>query len=239
MITPRNNHRRRFIYHHHHTIYHQTAAVRTTPRTRPADTRHRSGGTQNHLHSSQVSSHAHDRTEPLRHGCHTGLPRTRQPRPKRRANPHPSRGAQQGTAQNTPAQRRKNTVHTKKITTGGTPQANALKKTKKNLTEKRTPCPETPERRAESEKRHTQNKKHHGKKIPHTLITRKNVLRKTLSCNIFVINSINIYYDGRRKTTTKNQNKQPNNPRPSKAQNHPSLPALRSSLPPTGKPSHP
>lgn len=23
------------------------------------------------LHSSQVSSHAHDRTEPLRHGCHT------------------------------------------------------------------------------------------------------------------------------------------------------------------------
>lgn len=141
--------------------------------------------------------------------------------------------------ENTPAQRRKNTVHTKKITTGGTPQANALKKTK-NRQKNEHRIPETPERRAESEKRHTQNKKHHGKKIPHTLITRKNVLRKTLSCNIFVINSIKIYYDGRRITTTKNQNKQPNQPPAIKSAKPPHrspLPAPRS--PPTGKPSHP
>ena len=56
-----------------HTIYHRRAAARSTPagtlRTNPA---YRSGGTHpNTLHSSQVSSHAHDRTEPLRHGCHT------------------------------------------------------------------------------------------------------------------------------------------------------------------------
>ena len=115
-----------------------------------------------------------------------------------------------------------------------------LSKKQKNLTEKRTPCPETPERRAESEKRHTQNKKHHEKKIPHTLITRKNVLRKTLSCNIFVINNIKIYYDGRRVTTTKNKNKQPNQPPAIKSAKPPHrspLPAPRS--PPTGKPSHP
>lgn len=94
------------------------------------------------------------------------------------------------------------------------------------------------ERRAKSDTPKT--KKHHEKKIPHTLITRKNVLRKTLSCNIFVINNIKIYYDGRRITTTKNQNKQPNNPpaiKSAKTPHRSPLPAPRS--PPTGKPSHP
>lgn len=54
--------------------------------------------------------------------------------------PVPRRTTGNRTEHTCPTQK-KHCAHEKKITTGGTPQANALKKTKKNLTEKRTPHP--------------------------------------------------------------------------------------------------